>query len=146
MKTFEIDKNSWHYRLANTYSNFEYEYEGHRNLCEYMRRVFYGALLAIVVAAVGGILAASFVCWIGAIILWPFIGFFEMSVLFIPAAIITTFIGVGLFAAMCQKIQAKYIEYRESRPRYTPVLKEPGFVTLAWRSFKEKTCVKITVK
>jgi hypothetical protein len=135
MKAFTLSNTAWHFRLAN-YGATRIWVEDGSDICEYTRAVFAGSFL-LLLAVIAGALATV---WVGL----SLFNLYEVAVgaamlelhtalfLFVMG-IIGFFIGVAVLA-----------DWYNSRPEKPPV--EPGFVKLAYRKFKNKTCVRLEFK
>jgi hypothetical protein len=146
MLAFNLKKDSWHMWVAN-FGNTrigEYTQKHGTDICTYIRAFFWGAL-GVIVCAVGIVLGAT---WIG----FALYGLGAYALGFINEIPGESFILFGIcFVALLiitlVFLTEKYHDYkREKRRRqYASGLPppEPGFVTLAYRKFKDKTCFKI---
>lgn len=156
MKEVKFSQNSWHWRLANTYGNaktrYDYEtetdkYEG--DICSYTRSVILGALAALFLTAVLGLIAAS-IANFGA---WVVAGFLVGSWVKIDALgflIIALTIAVAVVAAMFYVVMKheKWTRVRRARKQELAMAEEEkpeGFVKAAYRKFKDKTCFRVEV-
>lgn len=135
---FTLKKDSWHFWVANFMAKrVRPEWDEGNDICSYTRAFFGGLfwLTMAVVFSVGG------VCWVGAS-LWSI-----FSYLFLDAAkiefhtqLFLFMVGtLGLFVAIIAA-KIKIQEYREDHPAKE---KPPGFVKLAYRKFKDKTCFRL---
>jgi hypothetical protein len=143
MLTFDLKKDSWHMWLAN-FGNVRigsYMKETGTDICTYTRAVLIGtAMLAFVSLAVFG-----FSVWIMLGLYGIFEYFFAGVELPIESA---TLIGVVLsltilvsWITTTVKIK-EYIQNKRDKAYGKPPT-SPGFLTLAYRKFKDKTCFKI---
>jgi hypothetical protein len=141
MDSLNVSRKSWHYRLAHTYYwNFSTEM---LDICSYTRRVFFGLLMALsITVALSALLLMFAVCPALYIIACAITGnWFEIPaeigvpyiILIIPAIMIGGAIGITKFV--------RYVkEYQSEDPP-----EGPGFLRLAYRSFKDKFCIKINI-
>ena len=148
MKTFEIDGNSWHYRLAFNFGGFDpYTSAGH-NMCAYIRSVLLGIALLSVTTFLAGYLTISFLFYLGAGWIWITTGYFVMIPWMLGGAamaiIITILLAFAAFSVASYFMRLAFAKLKSKTIQ--PVVQEPGFITLAWRSFKDKTCSKIVIK
>lgn len=145
MKTFQLNKKSWHYWLAKKCGGLDF-WEGHDvlDICTYSRKVLKGLFLfllwLIIIAVVG----------IG----YLFSGYLFLSCLFDPVCVklddfayffvgVTGF-GLGLFALAFGAVSVeKYREYRYTHPVDN---KDLSFLTLWYRKVKDKTCFLVEFK
>lgn len=134
---FTLKKDSWHYWIANYgEKRVRPEWDEGNDICSYTRAFLKGLMWLVV--SVGFV--AAFTVWVCAS-LWNLGEFFfygaklEIWTNFFLAML--TIFGL-LMASLAIKI--KYEQYRDSRP---VVEKPPGFVKLAYRKFKDKTCFRL---
>lgn len=153
MKEYTLKTNSLHYRLAKVYGSMRsYQVE---DLCTYVKHVIYGLLkIVFLVGFCSGLLIVlgmgDFLGWVAAMIatqgfiepeehtrmaLGSIIGLvFALGVLFV--VVLITNIHQARKEARIQKgLDGLFTQPAEP--------KDPPFLLLAYRSFKEKTCVKI---
>lgn len=136
MKAFVLDSNSWHFWLAN-YGEIRIWDDCETDICEYTRAVIKG-LFNLSLVALGIIIG---VLWVGA-------SFYNVYDMIANGAKLEPWTGIllsmsgGLFVAMCY---LAYREWREERKRNMPE-PEPGFIELAYRKVKDKTCARIEFK
>ena len=128
MKIFELKKNSWHYRLANFGSD---RVCLHSDICTYIRSVMIGAFWFAAVLAVGLFFAGCTLFAIGNLFSWLFLGY--------ELAQVTISIGMIYFSVT---LMFAYLYGREV-VQYKIRDGEPGFVRLAYRSWKDKFCAKV---
>ena len=126
MKTFKLSKNSWHYWLASfgddlrMYSVYD--------ICSYIRAMLVGLFQLLFVTAVICLIGGAILYSIGNAFSWLFLGY-KLSELTI--AISALFAGLIGAAVIISAIEASKNTVKKT---------EPGFVRLAYRRFKEKTC------
>lgn len=126
MKTFKLSKNSWHYWLASfgddlrMYSVYD--------ICSYVRAMLVGSFQLLFVTAVICLIGGAILYSIGNAFSWLFLGY-KLSELTI--AISALFAGLIGAAVIISAIEASKNTVKKT---------EPGFVRLAYRRFKEKTC------
>ena len=141
---FNISKNSWHFWLQNFGANEKYWGSYGTDICTYTRRVFWGLVrltaLSLLIAALIYSLG-DFFCWIYLLIVGPYIG------PGIGAFMITMLLGVFslllVIAGGVKGVETIKNAHREKQRNSPP--KDPSFLTLAYRKFKEKTCFRLTV-
>lgn len=146
MKELVYNKSSWHYRLASMvgYRPDRDWDTGERDLgdiCSYWRCV------------VGGATVIALVLFITTLAMWMVVNLvFGIVFSIIYGMWLTTMIGeitlffllVGLFTVFVFKgIPALWDLYQEYRHNHPRPKKEPGFISESYRSWKQKTCVKI---
>ena len=131
MKTFELKKKSWHYFLANFGSERVYS---HTDICAYIRYVIYGTFWFIIMGGAGAFFSGCVLFSIGNLFSWLFLGY-ELEKMTVGVfTMFSAFFMMGLFLVGKDTIQHKM---RDG---------EPGFVRLAYRSWKDKFCAKVELK
>ena len=144
MKPFVFSKDSWHYWLATEVGNFK-DYIENTDICTYTRAVIKGAFWATVAVAV----MCGLAYWITITLVWWVVvlqhGFFDAGGPIVLTAIVVIFGGSALIAEGVPWL------YRKARNRIganvtrREKVKTDTFVTEAYRSWKEKTCVCVTI-
>ena len=131
----EINKKSWHYRLATAYGPMS-TYRDELDICRYIRSVLIGSLIACIVASGLGSAIAS-------------ISVFVMHVLMLdgniedPIAVAGLFLVIILVTILSVVAATEVKEYVERNyvfKKKEATLKKPGLLKMAYRRFKEKTC------
>lgn len=129
MKEHTVNKNSWHYKLANMW-----DYWPSNNLCDYTRQVICGFFMVLAMSF--GLISMSFLVIYGTII--PYIAyFFDGISLQFGSWLIAGFI-LGHGAIIVAIIGISYNKVR-AKMKTMP----QGTVSLMYENFKEKTCSKI---
>lgn len=144
MKTLEFKSNTWHYWLAATVGSYE---SSDGNFCAYVRSVLFGAF---VVLFMGGLVGALMYA-IGLEVRAFYTCFFTPVCTFgkDEQAIATgagVILGVVVFAFLYIWNENRKDQIRweiESGERKQP---EPGFISMAYKSIKEKTCFRVEFK
>lgn len=147
MKSLTFNKSSWHYRIATKVSNYspydeEYDRGDSPDICTYSRHVA-GALLLLT-------LGAALFLGISYILIHVVLGiaFSLMTWSFMFTEIgFAGLIALCMIGFVCGAIYLKNkIEERRNNRRYSNrgVPKPDGFVKNAYKSWKEKYCVRIT--
>lgn len=131
MKTFELKKKSWHYWLANFGGERVYT---HTDICAYIRYVMYGTFFLMLVAAFLATLSGATLFAIGNLFSWLFLGYQLHD---ITQVIFGILVGFSLMIAVMAAKAHYNVNVRDS---------EPGFVRLAYRSWKDKFCARIELK
>lgn len=156
MKEVKFSQNSWHWRLAHTYGNartrYDYEtetdkYEG--DICSYTRSVLLGALAALLLTAVLGIIAASIAnlgAWVVAgIIVGSWVKLDPLGAIIIAIAIVAALAALLIYASVeHEKWKRKRWERKHERAMFEEE-KPETFVQAAYRKFKDKTCFRVEV-
>jgi hypothetical protein len=127
MNTIKLNRNSWHYRLYECYAN---NYLEPNDICVYTQNVILGAITVFFIMLVAIVASIA----VGDFLLWSYFNLFVGSVdMEKPAAIFLIFsasaviiFGIGTFR--------DYSKFHDN------------FVTSAYRSHKDKYCVKVEVE
>jgi hypothetical protein len=133
MKLLKLNKDSWHYKLAMMYDKWMPD---NTDICTYTRTLIASFCLMTFAICVMGLLAGSLLFMFGGWIAY-FLGY-ELHGAVIPF----TFI-YGVSAVIIGIVWAKAF-YQERK--WTQPEKEPGFIRTAYRSWKDKFCVKVEFK
>lgn len=146
MTPTQINRSSWHYRLAFHYTNGHRERDA-EDSCSYLSMVFKGFLNVLLITGLLG----SGVAGIYSFFFWSFMIGFNEAFLFAP----TTFymIGVALialgfvFLCICLWMYCwdKIKEKRNSR-RYEAAVAPPGFLKILKTKLADKICTEIEYK
>ncbi len=146
---FELKRDSWHYRLANFASE-----DGNRrvyrdsDICTYIRALMLGAfwfLVCLWFVALAGI-------WVGTTVYNLYTFAVYGSALTAPAIVLCCLI---ITLALIVVIAVQVERYKERKhQRRMEILRQggevpepkPGFIRLAYRKFKDKTCFKLEFK
>jgi len=150
MKTFQLSKNSWHYRLAHHYGDFnQWRHDEYNkpNICDYSKEVAFGFMRVLLITF--GILIVSLL--IEQTILWVVacmqVGFWSKpdgpAIVGLAVTSIAIIIGL-LFAYVVLKDEYNKKVGRKEVSKY--VYKEPGFISIWYTNLKSKTCVPIELK
>lgn len=152
MKEFTLNAESWHFRLANyghqRISNYQVKYG--TDFCTYMRAVLRGAGKALLVYTFSAVL----VSWVAyglydvvQLLMNPEHEIFPTTVVFgAVIAALTILLCGGLVIESFKYIRERIRQYRYNRMHGQGVKAkqaEPGFITLAYRRLKNKTCFRI---
>lgn len=141
MKEFVLKEKSWHHKLA-TFGSYQWEKEHlvsqGSDICTYIRMVLIGLFKITLIAAIFGGLSIWFVIGIYDTIQFLFYktGFTAFSATFMAAVFVSSILGSFIFVA--EKIKKRKQQYVQP--------KDPTFMTLAYRKFKDKTCSKVVFK
>lgn len=147
MKPFVFNKDSWHYWLATECGGFTTRRD-ESNICEYTRKVIKGVMNFSLMAAI----VLGLVYWITITVVWWVVilqhGFFEAQ----GPIVLTAVLGILSVALLLmegipwayRKMKRAVYNARHSSGYREPV-KVDNFLTQAYRSWKEKTCVKVTL-
>ncbi len=133
MNSYTLKCNSWHYWLAVKGGLWNHD----TDICTYIRKVIVGFVKVTFMSLItlGMILLFGFGLY--EIVTWAF---FNQVVSFAGLVTAGSIIAFGfLFIAGYASLVISNITEKEYN-------KEPGFITLAYRKFKDKTCVRVRVK
>ncbi len=147
MKQFTLNADSWHFRLANygrkRVSNYEVRHG--TDFCTYMRAVVQGAFKALLTYT----LFAVVLVWVG-------YGVYDLAMLamdterdIFPSTIFLFMVLATFLLLLCVALVGgsfNYVRERIQQRRWksgNTGRVTPGFLTLAYRKFKDKTCFKI---
>jgi K+-sensing histidine kinase KdpD len=144
MKTLEFNANSWHYWLATKVASFDHD---DSNFCAYVRSVLFGAFMISILAgfasavlfAIGLEIRAFYTCFFTPVCTF---GKNEQGIA-IGFAILFAVIGlIGLMVWHRNRVERIRSEiYDGIRPE-----PQPGFISMAYKSIKEKTCFRVEFK
>jgi hypothetical protein len=144
MKTFELKKDSWHYKAASFYYGGWMPEES--DICWYARKVIMGclvfAILAGILITVTSVVGYGLAESIWVLIMGGHLSNLAQGVLSILA--IFSIAAVLVFGGIFAKI--KINEWKENAAHEHRQEKNPGFLYLMYAKFKEKTCAKIILK
>ena len=140
MESLFINRKSWHYRLASYYATTcDRELT---DICAYTRKVLIGAFFALLLTAIGGALAGTLGCFLAWLLSWLVTGFLILLPTgAIPATILLFAVSVGFTFA---GFKWGFNKLAGLMSRGTKVAKQPGFLKLSYRSFKDKYCIKVS--
>lgn len=137
MKSYQLSKDSWHYRLASTFDR-TIARSNTTDICSYMQAVVYGSVISILISAV--LLFFSFV------VIHALLGLgFSLAYgvwLVDDAGVAGLFLLAVFLVIAIIYASSRAAEHYRMIGQYEP--REPGFVTLAYRRFRDRVCVKIT--
>ena len=149
MKAFTLSKKSWHWRLATVYGSHD-KWDTETDLCAYMRNVIRGVIVISLVIFAGGLcIGIPFGSLLGWMAFVATNGLIEMDAIAFAAVvmIVGIVILIGLFLLFNTDAGEEIIDKIKSTVRikiHRP--QKDSFVVLAYRSFKEKTCVRLSVE
>ena len=127
MNTIKLNRNSWHYRLYDKYANnFHEPYD----ICGYTQGVILGAITVFFITLISIVASIA----VGDFLLWSYFNLFVGSVgMETPAAIFLMFAAFGVIIFGIGTFQ-DYSKFHDN------------FVTSAYRSYKDKYCIKVEVE
>jgi len=148
MEAHKLSSTSWHlflanFGLANQWDKLE---AGDRtDICSYIRRVLLG-LFKLSLLVFGGIGIVSFVGYtIGNLIGWLFLGYTLSEATGVFWTIIVIMTLIVTICVLLQKTKEKISDIRYKN-RHERKKQAPGFLVLAYRKFKSKTCFMVEVE
>lgn len=132
MKAFNLSKDSWHFYIAN-FGKKRIWVEDGSDICEYTRAVFGGMFLFLL----AGLAICLGIAWV-AVSLYNIYDIMFNGAEFLP----TTVMLLGLIGAGGLLVGvAVVVDWYHNLPDKPEP--EPGFVKLAYRKFKNKTCFRL---
>lgn len=130
-----MKKNSWHYKLAKMGNNGNTIWSEEYSICQYTRKVMFGALLFTFMCLMGGFL----ISWVG-IALYEIVGaIFGFAVLGPAAATFMGFTGAIGLIALYGLIKDRWQE----KSRVLLKKDNNSFVASAYKSYKDKICFPV---
>ena len=140
MKTIKINRNSWHYHIAQTYTDGNAEWSS--SICEYNTKVIMGffAILCIIffsAIALAMLLSPIFYGILYLIYGIPPEGSGEMCVVFGVTGYVMA-IGCYIAHLLTERRYKKRYEMTENGKKI-----KDSYIGAAWKSFKDKVCVKV---
>ena len=133
MKVIEFKRDSWHHKLATIHDPYyNQDWKDETDICTYTRHVLLGFLSFLFMCGVFGLLAFFTLNSLYAVYQWVFFSqpMNEFAVVFlcVVGGLLTMGLLAGGTAVVREKLDSSH----------------PGFVRTAYRSWKDKFCVKIT--
>ena len=137
MKTLNFSSTSWHYRIA-TFGDKHRCYEV-EDICSYTRKFMGGFFLLILATVSCGLVSyaiSDFFTWLIACITNQTLIIPEIPAQFVICSIATT---AGFLAIVCTALTARdYLSIIKKN-------KKDSFIGNAYRSFKDKYCMKVNI-
>lgn len=141
MKTFTFNRKSYHYTLADRGGFYESRWEDeHDDLCKYLRCVFKGLLvtmLVMILASAAGLVVVDVLAAIG-------FSLYHGMWIFGPIASVALFITGVLTGAILIVAGGHWLKNAITENSRKLVQKEDGFVGVAYRSWKDKFCARLS--
>lgn len=150
MTPITFSKNSWHARLVNRFTQ-RYASDA-TNICQYMRWVGWGLLGVILVTLALSVFATFVLSGIVWDIQWlfgyvHFVGGQNPPARELGACILNLVAVLGSIVAGLMWISGIVKEARYHKKWHTASPSPPpGFIRTAYRSFKDKVCIRVEVK
>ena len=143
MKTLNFNKNSIHFRLANMYDDFDCNDD--HDLCSYTKYVLCGFVLSLMVLALG---IGAWHLLVSTVLAVVFSIMYGTLIYDVSALVGGTFISFALFFTI-HDFSSNYLDERRcARKKKVRELglppKPDGFLVNAFKSWKEKYCVRVT--
>ncbi len=133
MTSVTLKRGSLLWRLASVYGTLD-EWQEETDLCSVMGHVLYGFLLAFAIVALFSMLLSPLVVATTFAVVM-----FNTGVYLETTFIVCVFLTYPFFAGVFW-----YLIY--GVPKSKVITKEPTILGVAWKSFKEKTCVRVRVE
>lgn len=142
MNSVELSKNSWHYKLATKFGDY-YWYSSTSNICAYVREVIKGFFILL---GVGGLALMGVVAIVTTLYWLIMHGFHFLNAppFVIASAGLTSIVSLGTGLGLGISKIIEYQDMKRQANRANPP--QPSFLKLAYRSFKDKMCFKISFK
>lgn len=142
MKTIKINRNSWHYHIAQTYTDGNAEWSS--SICEYNSKVIMGffAIFCIIFFSTIALVMLLSPIFYGILYLIygiPPEGSGEIGVVFG----VTGYVLIILCYIAHLLTERKY--NKRTSEMYRDIEIKDSYIGAAWKSFKEKVCVKIEI-
>lgn len=136
MTPYTLSDRSWIYRLAN-FGHCRIYYQ--TDICTLLRAIAAGAFALLLIAT-----AASLLITIITVSLWNTFYMIVEGAEVLPTTIVFYgVLGAVVVIVIVEQFRRMIRYYRNKRRQEVPVPKEPGFISLAYQKFKNKTCVRI---
>jgi len=142
-----LNKKSWHFWVANNFGGLNYFYVDTTDLCSYIRNVFAGLFNLTLAASAAFVIV--FIYLVGGYEYFSCIfnpsctEFSDVVYVFYSFNALIGFLGLLISYALLKDYMYEYNEKHKKTLACSKKNAKPSFVTLAYRKFKEKTCVKI---
>lgn len=144
MKTIKIDKNSWHYHIVYKYTDGNPKWIG--SICEYNKQLLFGMLSILMIIIISSFLWSVLLAPIFYGILYLIYGLpieFGSDISSIIGIGVTFYVlGIGSYIAhlLIERKENKLYEMRAKG-----IERKDSYIVAAWKSFKDKVCVKIEI-
>ena len=131
MKTIKFKTDSWHYKFVSQWDPIVVHRTGGTDICSYVRALMLGLTVMALLFGILGLFAGVLLYAIG-----NWIGYFLFGYALSEGTPFVTII-YACFGAFIW-----YNQWKENRV-VNEKEKEPGFIRLAYRSWKDKFCAKV---
>jgi hypothetical protein len=149
MKPIQINKNSWHYKIA----NFPNDSDEPKDLCSYLRNFVSGVFLIACIICLSSIVLGMVIQPVIALFVYFQTGYAEI---FSTPTVVSGLMLIALFSAGSiwyaydlytqRKEKQRWDDYMNGKILTFYYSKPDGFFKLAFKAFKEKTCFFIEFK
>lgn len=150
MKAFTLGVDSWHFKIVNFGEKRISPSWGDTDICEYTRCFLKGLFwfcVAGMMITVGAVFVLGSLANIfSAIFLGYILEPYSFAFIIIVGSLCTAIGITWLVELHRERVRQRYQKMRELQSRDDYVEPEPGFLTLAYRKFKDKTCVRIKLE
>lgn len=148
MKTIKIKRNSWHAWVARHGAEYDIAEAYNPDRCTYVRKVLKGLFFLVFMAVIASLAVAAIGntvwWWISMILAGGYINPSSPVPISITGAG-SIILAVALIMVGADKIKEARREAQYRRWRESGEEQPEGFLAMAWKSFKEKTCARIEV-
>lgn len=141
MTAYEFDKSSWHYWVAKMGGLSISSRHPETDLCSYIRKFIWGSIVVAFLSGLAFLVAFIEVHFIVALIVSAIQGIWVIEGWAQAGAILT---GIITVLASGTGLAVWRDEWKAKHPKEMKV-KEPGFITLAYRGWKDKYCIQIKI-
>ena len=142
MKPIKINKNSWHYHVATKYTDGNIYWV--KSICEYNRRVFMGLASICLIILASSLALLILLSPIFYTILYLIYGL-EFDSGSTESALIVS--GIGFYFGILGIYITHLLTDREYNKAYemteNGIERKDSYIKSAWKSFKNKVCVKV---
>lgn len=141
---YNFKRDSWHYKLAKMgYEDLDAEYE--TDTCSYLKYMFKGLFILVVVSVVGILGTGTIVFMLGSFIGWLLFCAFNWEIIEpSPAAAVTAGVALVSILGWVLTILYNFVYKQLYKISVAKDKQGPGIFTLAYRKFKDKHCSLIT--
>lgn len=150
MRTFKINRNSWHYRLLSHYDDNIQWRLSRIDFCAYARAIFGVTVLTIALALIILVLGGCVLFWMYDTVRWIASVIYHLGS---PTYVLTDgstatwgIVGVIVtafaFICSCRWLINRYVDWKYNHLDG----KEPGFIVTAYKSVKDKFCMKVELE
>ena len=153
MQAHTLSSNSWHFWLAN-WGSIRVRQDEQVDICSYIRKVIAGTFNMIGVGIVSSILIGGFLLCMGSMAYWVYSCISQLTwITPQPQDLLGMAVVIAVGIAFAKERFEQYMDeraLRKSIEKMDDVMfhkeREPGFMSLAYRKFKSKTCFKLQFK